>query len=139
MGEAHYVFLDPDGTIGDFGLLLVVRASTGVTYAHQCGGLATEIQKAEGFPVPLHPQDQAGLKAFFDRYHGNPPMVWEKDELKELARIVACIHAFRTTADDDDTRANLTLDDGRIEELTEGWVPVISPMGAGVLVFQNSD
>jgi hypothetical protein len=31
------------------------------------------------------------------------------------------------------------FDDERLKELTEGWVPVVTPMGKGILLFENCD
>jgi hypothetical protein len=152
--EQPYIFLDPDGT-QDFGLVVIVAAATGVTYAHQCGGLATILCEMEGFAVPLGgPMASEPLRAFFHRrFRGNPPMLsrdleslpgaqWTPEALEELSGLVEQIAFWKTHSDasgKDDEPHHLRLDRARIGELTEAWVPVSTVYGPGVLVFANSD
>jgi hypothetical protein len=81
-----YIFLDPDGT-QPLGLIAIVAAATGVTYAHQCGGYATEIRQLEGFVVPVGDAAAAQpLHAFFAQcFHGNPPRGGGKQNSKQMA------------------------------------------------------
>jgi uncharacterized protein DUF6210 len=149
-----YIFLDPDGT-QPLGLIAIVAAATRVTYAHQCGGHATEIRQLEGFAVPVGDATAAQpLRAFFaQRFHGNPPIGglnaekrsdggWTAADLEELDLLLGHIALWKTSPEGsgvDDERAFLHLDRSRLEELTEAWVPVRSVYGPGVLVFANSD
>jgi len=52
LAGAPFVFLDPDGTFNSW-LAVVVRGQTGVIYATQCAGVATEQRLVEGYLVPL--------------------------------------------------------------------------------------
>ena len=154
MPDKYYVFLDPDGTQG-FGLIAIVAAPTRVTYAHQCGGLATEIREIEGFAVPL-----GGISAteplctfFRQQFGGNPPTIsgkyasiferrWTAARLDELGRLVGEIMFWKTVFDStasDDQPSALLLDRTRLSDLTEAWIPVKTAYGAGVLIFPNSD
>lgn len=148
-----YIFLDPDGT-QEFGLLVVVAAGTGVTYAHQCGGLATETRELEGFLVPVGgPAASRRLREFFRRrFRGNPPWLgegpdampgaaWPSADLEELQALVGEIAFWKTSrhGDGEDRQAFLELDTARCSDLTEAWVPVKTVYGPGVLVFENSD
>lgn len=138
------VFLDPDGTASDW-LGVIVRHQTGVAYQQQCGGTSTELRSAEGYYVPLawgglKPTD---LTAPFHRgkaclHAAGTPLSPER--LGALRQSVEAI-AFWTSREegDNDTRAPLRLDDDRIAELVEAWVPVITPAGGGVLVWPNCD
>lgn len=149
-----YIFLDPDGT-QQLGLIVIVAAATGVTYAHQCGGHATVIRQMEGFAVPVGDATAAQpLRAFFhQRFLGNPPAVerdtekrsddgWTAADLEKLDLLLGQIALWETFPEGsgvDDERAFLQLDRSRLEELTEAWIPVSSRYGPGMLVFANSD
>jgi hypothetical protein len=43
------------------------------------------------------------------------------------------------TCDEGETRVSLRLDESRLEEVVEAWVPVLTPDGPGVLVWENCD
>jgi Family of unknown function (DUF6210) len=149
-----YIFLDPDGT-QPLGLLVIVAAATGVTYAHQCAGYATVIRQLEGFAVPVGDATAAQpLRAFFSqRFHGNPPIgewdaekrvddEWTAADLETLDLLLGHIALWKTFPEGsgmDDERAFLHLDRSRLAELTEAWIPVRCVYGPGVLVFANSD
>ncbi|HEX8033201.1 MAG TPA: DUF6210 family protein [Ktedonobacterales bacterium] len=154
--EKPYIFLDPDGTqTQEFGALVVVAVPTGVIYAHQCAGLATEERELEGFAVPIGgPSAARPLRTFFDQtFHGNPPVPgntrntmlgprWTDAQLEELQALVEQIPFWKTYSPDsgmEDDRAFLKLDLERLEELTEAWIPVQTAYGRGVLIFANSD
>ena len=148
--NSRYVFLDPDGSQG-VGLLLIVLAQTGVEYAHQCGGFACETRSAEGFMIPLGPSTPIGsgapdskLSAFFEAsFQGWPPPSsegWTEDRLHRLAELIGEVVCWRTTRSiKDDRRERLRLDTSRLHDCTEAWIPVVSPFGPGILVFDNSD
>jgi len=149
-----YIFFDPDGT-QPLGLIAIVAAATGITYAHQCGGYATEIRQLEGFAVPVGDATAAQpLCAFFaQRFHGNPPIGernaekrsyggWTAADLEQVDLLLGHIALWKTYPEGsgmDDEREFLHLDRNRLDELTEGWIPVRSVYGPGVLVFANSD
>ncbi|ULH18261.1 DUF6210 family protein (plasmid) [Deinococcus sp. KNUC1210] len=133
MSEFAYVFLDPDGTQGA-GVVVVVQAPTGVVYASQVGGHENDERSIEGFGIPLfHPQPLERLTLFFGRYLGKPPSRRNASDgrserdLLELADIVGGIPLWRTSRERDEP-AFLKFDRDRLEELTEGWVPVVTPM-----------
>jgi len=150
----RYIFLDPDGT-HELGLVVIVAAKTGVRYAHQCGGHSVEVREIEGFAVPLAGAAAAQpLRTFFwKRFRGNPPAFdqsqdallgeqWTADALEELETLIGQIAFWRTyppEAGIEDEYAVLQLDQTRLRDLTEGWVPVRTAYGSGVLIFANSD
>ena len=143
-----YVFLDPGGT-QQFGLFVVVQRPTGVTYGHQCAGHATEVRSVEGFLVPLGGPDAAGsLIEFFARTcKGNPPLpdgpwwdtYWTEAAVAELRELVGQIPCWVTAENGDDVRLVLELDESRLREVTEGWLPVNTPIGKAILLFENCD
>ncbi|WP_084473720.1 DUF6210 family protein [Deinococcus ficus] len=144
MAERAYVFLDPDGSQGA-GVVVVVQAPTGVIYASQVGGGANEERCVEGFAIPLFaPQHLAALVSFFGRYGGNPPSSeascarWQDRNLQALAEIVGQMPLWHTSRTKDEP-AFLEFDRARLPELTEGWIPVITPYGPGILMHQNGD
>src|SRR4051794_23787023 len=99
-----YIFLDPDGS-QDFGLIAIVRAETGVVYAHQCGGLMNDLREAEGFAVPLGgPAAARGLVDFFrKRFRGYPPRPprdrYSAGDLQIIAALVSEIAFWHTVRD----------------------------------------
>ena len=149
-----YIFVDPDGRNG-VGLVVIVIASTGVIYAHQCGGLRVLERMAEGFAVPLGDSKAAQpfIEFFRDEFHGNPPDLdygsdasfgnrWSSDALNALSTIVETVAFWEThssASEKEDHQAFLQLDLTRLSELTEAWVPVLTAYGPGVLIFDNSD
>ncbi|PTA67056.1 hypothetical protein C8263_14880 [Deinococcus arcticus] len=144
MAERAYVFLDPDGSQGA-GAVVVVQAPTGVVYASQVGGYANDERSVEGFAIPLfHPQHLHALEMFFGRYGGNPPYPgtpyewWQEKDLQVLTEIVRGIPLWHTTREKDEP-ASLEFDRARLDELTEGWIPVLTSYGPGILTHQNCD
>jgi hypothetical protein len=152
-----YVSLNPDGT-APFGLAVIVHAKTGVVYANQCAGFATEIREAEGFLVPVGctdpslEDDQTNIENAIDSFfkqrfrHYPPPHAgeeWTPGLVDELGALIGRIVVWRTGRDDEPTepteRTYLALDRSRLAELTEAWIPVVTPYGAGTLVTDNSD
>ena len=145
--DKTHVYIDPNGT-GEFGLLVVVEAPTGVVYWHQCAGYMCSQHHAEGFVVPLADREAADeIIAFFAReFSGWPPPSgpeepWNERNLAELEGIVAKIPYWQRNPErrPDEKRCPLKLDRSRVEEITEAWVPVVTLDGPGILVFENSD
>jgi hypothetical protein len=138
-----YVLLNPDGA-EDLGLNLIVEHPTGVLYGQQCAGFLTELRIVEGFLIPVGGPDAARRvydwfwKAF--QGHGYPPIVWTEDRIRELAGLVAQVPCWLTQPEgEDDERHLLVLDEGRLDECVEAWIPVRTPYGRGILVLENSD
>jgi hypothetical protein len=148
---AHYVLLNPDG-VSTFGLAVIVKATTGVVYGNECDGLSADLRKQEGFLVPVHSVDvrsdgdelnvERALRAFFeDEFKGHPydRELWTPVRTDRLAELVSRVPMWRTSEHlERDDRLYLALDRDQLEEATEAWVPVLTPHGPGVLVFENS-
>lgn len=144
-----HVMLDPDGTT-PLGLAVIVHAQTGVVYETQCDGLATDHRRVEGFLVPLGSRDadqdvfhvEEALAAFFAaEFKGHPYVreLWTHERVARLAELVKRVPMWRTTPEGEDQRLHLTLDEAQLGEATEAWLPVLTPYGAGTLVFDNCD
>ena len=137
-----YIFIDPDGTV-DFGLIVIVAATTGITYATQCNGYVTEQREIEGFLVPLgnpcsNPYAKR-LMAFFEKLGCGALGVQDKD-LPELQSIIADIPFWKTGPNSgDDQWTFLELDLSRRDEIVEAWIPVKTVYGPGIVMFQNCD
>jgi hypothetical protein len=153
-----YLVLDPDGSLdaaGAFGLFVLIPAPTGVVYAHQCAGRRNVVREAEGFLIPVGGLGAADefvgadrLVAFFERtFRGHPPDpqrppdgTWTEAHLRELTALVGAIPCWLTPRALEGTRRRfLELDTDRLEEVTEGWLPVLTPHGPGILLFPNGD
>src|SRR5437773_1501128 len=97
-----YVFLDPDGS-QELGLLVIVEASSGVTYAQQCAGYLTELRTIEGFLVPVGGPSAA--KKIYDWfwstfkgncYHTAANNPWTAEAVEQLSTLVGDIRCWHT-------------------------------------------
>jgi hypothetical protein len=131
-----YVFINPDGT-SDPGVLVLILAATGIIYRSQVGGHYTENRQDEGYLIPVGSEaDSLSLRGFFrDTFKNWPPATfdlsnehrWTEERLQMLERLIA------------DRHGGITLDRGRLDHLTEAWVPVRTEYGEGILLWENSD
>ncbi|NUP09165.1 MAG: hypothetical protein HOW73_24200 [Polyangiaceae bacterium] len=149
----RHVILDPDGTWLPKWLVVVVRAATGVVYHQQCCGVVCDQRRVQGFLVPL-----GGLKLGADAgmidpaefeavFHEGEACVWgaannalPAARLAQLRQLVLSV-PYWTAGSDGETEAcrGIELDDSRLEQLTEAWVPVLTPDGPGILMWSNCD
>ena len=131
--------------------MVVVAASTGVVYEQQCSGVATQLRELEGYLVPvggfkLRPElGGVASDEFTAVFHDRGACVWgaagdrfPAERLAQLRGLVGAI-PFWTSDDGGDVRAHLELDESRLEQLAEAWVPVRTPHGPGVLMWNNCD
>lgn len=150
-GEKRYVFIDPDGTLPSW-LVLVIERNTGIVYGTQCAGLAVEQRLVEGYLVPLGGSKYEAdgrpiaLAPFTDVFHQDGGCKWDwkgedlpSDELKRLQRIVGEIPYWTCEVGGKGTVYRLRLDHARIAEIAEAWIPVETPDGPGVLLYKNCD
>jgi hypothetical protein len=151
------VFLDPDGTIPEiFGV--IVAHPTDVLFGHQCAGTETLERWQEGYYVPIGHAPLGGerprvepldLTAVFHQgsacYWGGAPRaptgepLLPPDRLATLRKLVAEIRFWTTDVAGEDHPGCLCLDETRLNELVEAWVPVLTPDGTGILVWDNCD
>ena len=144
------MFLDPDCTGGDV-VGVIVRRATGVAYGSQCEGLMTADRYLEGYFVPI-----SGLR--FDPDAGRVDVATLRSVFHAGGRCLhassafdasECVDALRSAvaeipfwwedAEGESHRAQLALDEPRLAEAVEGWVPVLTPSGPGVLIWPNCD
>jgi hypothetical protein len=143
--------IDPDGT-QDPGLLVLVRADTSVVYEHQCGGHNTFQYQAEGYLIPIGPPGHSKpLREFFERefknfppYHGLNPSTgtepaWSESALTMLENLVESLRIWYRDEDGHNDWTHLALDKTKTEQFTEAWLPVNTPLGKGILLWENSD
>ncbi|MDN3027698.1 DUF6210 family protein [Streptomyces sp. S.PB5] len=139
----RYVFLDPDGTGTDQGwMFVVVAAPTGVVYQTQGGGYGCVPYEQEGYLIPVFGRDlDVELKEIFVRDlkgWGSRDLDWPEELLDRLRRAVA-LHVYGSENRDDTYPGPLALDESRLAEADEAWVPVLTPDGPGFLAWENSD
>jgi hypothetical protein len=141
------IVLDPDGSLDlGLGLLVLVEAPTGVTYLQQCAGGLTEQRSIEGYVIPVggHAAAQKVYDWFWSTFRGTCYMTlsgspWTPAHTAALASLVGEIPCWRTNASPEDIREFLRLDESRMHECVEAWIPVVTPYGAGILTLANSD
>jgi hypothetical protein len=131
----------------------VIAAPTGVIYQHQCAGIACEVRQVEGYLVPL-----GGLKfdadagainpaEFTALFHAGENCAWgmsgaafPADRLSGLRSLVGSVTFWDIGEDGEVTaRTHLHLDESRLSEQAEAWVPVVTPAGRGILMWNNCD
>jgi hypothetical protein len=144
----RYVFLDPDGGQSTRDrLYVIVHAPTGVLYEHQYGGTANHLARYEGFLVPVAVGDGlAELVTLFRRDlrgSGIGDLPWPDDLLRRLRDAVGKISYWESAATAeglDSIRPHpLKLDETRLSEADEAWVPVVTVDGPAMLIWANSD
>ncbi|MFC8829720.1 DUF6210 family protein [Streptomyces sp. NPDC057137] len=135
--SARFVFIDPDGTGGDWAHV-VVEAPTGVFYQQEYGGTSRRQGQAEGYLVPVAGAS-AGIDALAElfavfRGGGAGGHAWAETELDALR---AAVGAVRFWACDGaaETPHPLRLDESRLPEADDAWLPVRTPDGPGLLVW----
>jgi hypothetical protein len=84
------------------------------------------------------------LSFFSEQFDGRPPAPgsgWGEESLARLENLIdARVHYFETSPGGErESAVQVTLDRGRLAELTEAWVPVRVGDRRGVIVFANSD
>jgi hypothetical protein len=141
-------------------LAVIVRRPTGVVYLHQVGGLACHPYLVEGVMVMVglykYEPDSTGallpakldLDAFTEVFHegkhcvyGGPGFNLPAERLEKLRRLVADVPYWRI---DQHVQGELApyrfcLDESRIDEIVEAWIPVDTVNGPGVLLYENCD
>jgi hypothetical protein len=107
-------------------------------------GARNEIRRTEGYLVDVGPASSCKrLREWFRLNHpgglfdavGNPQF---REELSALVNDVKVW--VETEAESFDVvPRSLELDESRLDELLEAWIPVTSPLGTGILIHKNRD
>jgi hypothetical protein len=139
----RYISLDPDGTgSGQGWVFVIVAAPTEVVYQAQGGGHRCIPYAQEGHlsPVLGRGLDEELKAIFVDELKGwgARRLDWPTDLLDRLRAAVA-FHVYGSANREDLFPTALVLDESRLAEVDEAWVPVVTPDGPGVLVWENSD
>jgi len=144
-GSLIVVDLDPDGTWSLSAAVVVLRSS-GVAYAHQCAGHHCEERLAEGYLVPLggmllDPDQRLDPLSLTAPFHTGDKCNWGTDRtgVDRLAGLVAGLPFWTRRPEGKVSRDGLALDRSRDGEVAEGWAPVLTPDGPGVLLWTNCD
>lgn len=143
------VFLDADGTSPAW-LGVVVQRDEGMVYGTQCAGLSTEMRYAQGYYVPAggwkYEVDEGAVEigTFTEVFHQEGACQWgwrgadlPAERLRRLRALVAELPWWGGMGGERTGR--LELDEGRLGEVAEAWIPVVSPAGPGVLLYKNCD
>ncbi|MET9226436.1 DUF6210 family protein [Lentzea sp. NPDC003310] len=149
MTSKRYVSLNLDDTSGDW-LYVVIEAETGVHYLLQYGGTACRQGDVQGYLVPLE-EVSAELQALCTLFEvdyggaGKWNHGWPEEERVKLREIVDTIEYNQVVRygaaphEYHEEQHPLRLDESRMREADEAWIPVITPDGPGILVWCNSD
>jgi hypothetical protein len=128
-----------EGDSSEQNMLVLVPRETGLIYEHQYGGFYCRHVEIEGFLVPAwtHPEAKETLdQLFLVELGGNG--VLDKDRSEVVRTVSDAVQRiwYRGT---DDRMAPLRIDEDRVDELDEAWVPVLTPDGPAYLAWANSD
>jgi hypothetical protein len=136
------VTIDGSGFILHPWMAVLVPHRTAVTYELQTGGTGCLPRKIEGYLVPVF--DQEGfdsLRSIFEvTLEGagtNRGVEWSGALLDRLRKAVDRIRMDSSEGGPGEVK--LILDESRLTELDEAWVPVKSPDGPATLIWPNSD
>jgi hypothetical protein len=140
----RHLDLDPDGSGSGRGwVCVIVAAATGVVYRVQGGGFGCVPYEQEGYLIPLFGRDlDEELRAVFvGELHGQGTRGLDRPEplLDRLRAAVAEFHLYGSANREDLYPAPLALDESRLPEADEAWVPVVTPDGPAILTWENSD
>jgi hypothetical protein len=142
MDPTRHVMIDPDGSLGDDWLYVVVHGSTGVLYHTQYGGTANRQRGVEGYLVPLAaPAQLRSLRRLFEvtlKRAGSWNYPWPEHEAQVVRDAVVAI-PYWTSDGITEQRDFLSIDASRWDEVDEAWLPVVTPDGPGTLLWSNSD
>jgi Family of unknown function (DUF6210) len=133
------ISIDPVGTAPEW-MYVVIEDSTDVAYAQQYGGTACRQGEIEGYLVPVHSNEALSeLRALFEvRLRGAG--VWHRRLDGELLGVVRCaVGRIEYWPTNDGEPEILRVDDQRLDDLDEAWIPVVTSDGPGVLIWCNSD
>lgn len=134
---SRFVFIDPDGTAGDWAHV-VVEAPTGVFYQQEYGGTSRRQGQTEGYLVPMSGTsgEIEAVAAVFEPFRGGGAggHVWEGAQLDALRAAVGAVRFW--ACDGNAERPHpLRLDESRLPEADDAWLPVHTPDGPGLLVW----
>lgn len=141
---ARVIRLRNDGANPEFGLLLLVKARTGIEYEVQCNGHLCESRRVEGYLVPVGGTASASrFESFFSRrFEGHPyrhlASGWKRSDVSELGDLVRSVTIFDWNHDGT-SHGELDLDEHHLSQCTEAWITVRSSYGPAVLIFNNCD
>ena len=137
------VFVNPSAFLVHPWMAVVCEATTGVRYTNQTGGVRCLPRTTEGYYVPVFDgQALAELRSLFeDEFEtagarGGPE---ELDAFIERLRGAVDLIRMDSSKGGGPSEVRLQLDDSRLVEADEAWIPVLTPDGPGVLIWENSD
>jgi hypothetical protein len=130
-------------------MFVIVHALTGIWYGTQYGGTATREAWAEGYLVPVDGrQALAGLERIFvGTLRGTGiwggDVVVTRELLDQIQGAVSQVRFWPASTPslqgEQPPPVPLQLDQGRLADLDEAWIPVLTLDGPGILVWSNSD
>jgi hypothetical protein len=138
----RHVFVNPSAFLMHPWMAVLVPASTGVTYSNQTGGVSCTQRQIEGYYVPVF--NQGGhdlLRSIFEVTLGGSGtysgVTWTGPMLDDLRAAVAGVRMDSSKGGRGEVP--LILDESCLNEIDEAWVPVTSPDGPAILIWENSD
>jgi hypothetical protein len=136
------VFVNPSAFLLHPWMAVLVPAPTRITYTNQTGGVACTPRQIEGYYVPVF--DQEGYDLLHSIFEGtlggagtSSGVTWTGQMVDDLREAIARVRM--DPSEGGPSEVPLILDESRLDEIDEAWVPVTSPDGPSVLIWENSD
>jgi hypothetical protein len=149
--KVRYIELDPDGTDSKW-IGVIVEHQTGIIYGHQCGGTSNMHYLIEGFYVPVGgakidiDDGYIEVQEFTKIFHikKSCSYAWPNrlpdDRINNLKQLVSSVPFWDCKYESNESlREALEIDDNKIGQACEGFIPVLTAQGKGVLVWSNCD
>lgn len=151
-GELPHVDVDLGGDMPD-GFAVVLRRPTGVAYMNQCTGTLCDHRIVEGVLVPVglwkweaDGKREVKIEPFIEVFHDGKYCRndWvgrqlPAERLETLRKLVQDVPYAQLLWHVGDRPYRFRLDESRIDEIAEAWIPVDTVDGPGVLLYRNCD
>jgi hypothetical protein len=125
---------------------LIIKHRTSIFYSNQTGGYGCFQREIEGFLIPfdIQPAEEAlerSFKRFKCRSASGRELFTQEEDIELLQQLLQRFSLLKHLPPEEDYQAMfpLELDLERIDELEEGWIPVKTVLGDGILAFENCD
>jgi Family of unknown function (DUF6210) len=122
-------------------IAVIVEGPTGVIYENQTGGTACLPRRVEGYYVPVYIEEglQALRAAFEVSLGGSGTHRGLPSDVLEEVRTAVPLLVMMSSTRSGHPEMRVALDEARLNEIDEAWVPVTTPDGPGILTWENSD
>jgi len=136
------VFVDQSGFLLHPWMAVLCQADTGIRYSHRTSGVRCLSRSMDGYYVPVFNRETlACLRSLFEEERegqgarqGPEVLTPYRERIRDAVSQVRMDSSVGGPGE-----VPLQLDYSRFGEADEAWIPVVTPNGPGVLIWENSD